>query len=513
MSKRVRTLILSAVALLAITGLLVALLLLPENTQNAGSGISSTPYEDLSVKLIDKSVDADGKKVEHPIERIDITMPDETFAVQKDADGEMQVAAYADFMPNTTKLNSLVTYLKTIKADRLVKADVQDMSVYGFGGETAVTVKVTYYDGTEYTFELGTDSPGEAGRYMREQGGDDVYLMASYFASTVTTPSLSYISHTLITAPTANSNDMSGTALLRNMELGGTLRPQKVLFRRVNEEDAEILQQSQYVLTTPELRPMEGEIVKAITQSTSLTAASVVCPHPTAQQLKEYGLDKPFSVAVFDLAVLSTQTTTQPDGSQLKEEYYYNVQSHTVRLGNKTAEGHYYALVDDIDMVVTLMPTAVAWAEQTYDTLIEPLLFLQKIADMKNIILTVNGTRYDFALTHYPDESDRNKSMSVAYNGQIYSTPDMRKLYQVLMSIRRIGPAQQQPTGEPVLTVEMTPIEGSQGQPVKAELYKLGGAVYLCKQANGDIYQVAESTVSHAIEQLNNYLSGKPVIM
>lgn len=518
MSKRLRNLIITSVALLLVIGLLVALLLLPDLGGNTSASSSSNPASavDTSVSLIDKSVDADGKTVEEPITRVEITPAEgEAFVVENDAEDGLRVAAYADFIADTTKLNNLVMRLKTISATRLVKEDAADVSVYKLDEENATAVTVTYYDGTQYAFYLGMSSPGEAGRYFRQVDSNDVYLVSAYLGSAVDTNPLNYISHTLITAPAVNTDDMSGAAMLRNMELSGTLRPQTVYFRKATENDSKALQQADYVITKPALRGMEDSIVQQIVEQTSLTAASIVCLHPTQEQIRQYGLEDPYSVAVFDLAVLSSKTETGEDGTQTAVPYYYNVQSHTVKLGGKDENGYYYALVDDLDMVVTLMPSAVLWAEQTYDTLVDPLLFMQMIADMRTISITTADGHYDFKLTHFPDETDGDLSMTVSCNDVIYSTPYMRKFYQVLMSIQRIGPATAEvPEGAaPALVVELTPIEGSQGQYVKAELYKMSGSVYLCRQANGDLYQVTARAVNHALEQLSNYLNGEPVTL
>lgn len=506
MSKRTRSLLITAVALLAVIGLLAVTLLLPEKAQDAGSDPSSVPQQP-SVTLIDKSADANGNKIERPIERIDIALPDETFSVQWNQTDGLRVTAYADLAPNAVKLGTLVASLATVTATRLVKAEVQDMSVYGFDGQ-ACAVSVTYHDGTVYAFELGAESPGEAGRYLREKDGNDVYLASAYFAATVTAPSTTYISPSLIKMPATGGE---GVAVLRNMELSGALRPQAISLRRALASDPKALRYTGYLITAPVVRGMEGTAAKEISSVLSLTAAAVVCPHPTAQQLQQYGLDDPFSVARYDLAVLVSKTSA--DGEQ-KEEYYHNAQSHTVRLGNKDDNGNYYALVDGIDMVVTLTPSAVPWAEATFDTLVDPQLFMEMITDVQRLSLTTAQGTFDFVLTHLPDETDRNKNLTVTCGGQSYGAADMRKLYQVLMKITRVGPAEGAvPEDDPVLTVELTPVAGSQGSHVKAQLYKISGSRYLCKQANGDTYQVTARTVDHALGQIENYLSGQAVTL
>ncbi|MBR7093081.1 MAG: DUF4340 domain-containing protein [Clostridia bacterium] len=514
MSKRLRNLLLTVGLLVVAGGALAAvLLLLPEPTP-VESGSSDTSAVDISVKLIDKSKDADGNVIDAPIREIEITSPAGHFVVENDEQDGLRVAAYADFTPNTTKLSSLVTYLKSITATQQVKsgASETDLAGYGFGEETGTAVRVTYYDGTVYAFELGIESPGESGRYFRPAGEDRVYLVSTYLGTTVDTDPLAYISPTLITAPSVNSDDTAGSAVLRSMELTGNVRTQPVYFRQVIPEDGDALQHTGYVITTPRLCGMNDSLVQDIASKLSLTAAAVVYPHPTQEQIRECGLNEPHSVAQYDLAVSSTRAVSEDDPDQT-ETYYYNIQPHTVRLGKTDAGGNYYALVDDLDMIVTLMPSAVPWAEETYDTLVDPLLFMQMITDIQTISLTINGRTYDFQLTHDPDQDDRDLKMTVTCDGKTYSTPDMRILYQVLMNIRRSGPAAGPAADEqPTLTVELTPVSASGGRHVLAKLYKISGSLYLCRQANGEEYQVTARTVTHAMEQIENYLAGEKVI-
>lgn len=70
-------------------------------------------------------------------------------------------------------------------------------------------------------------------------------------------------------------------------------------------------------------------------------------PYPTAEDLKRYGLDDPYSTAVFTLAVETTETS-ETSGESAKTSYY-NIQKHTIQLGNKNDNGEYYALVYNED--------------------------------------------------------------------------------------------------------------------------------------------------------------------
>ena len=107
----------------------------------------------------------------------------------------------------------------------------------------------------------------------------------------------------------------------------------------------------------------------------SLYAIRAVKAHPTAAQLKEYGLDKPYSTAEITLcgAVLKVHRRRQDN------RHFYNTTKHTVKLGKKDDEGNYYALVNDINAIYLVAPSSVPWAELKYDDIASEMLFLRDI--------------------------------------------------------------------------------------------------------------------------------------
>ena len=231
MSKQVRTLILAGAAVIALVALLLVLLfLLPGGGEDASSLVSS----DTSVTVLDKSVDADGKTVDHPIKNIQITIQDESYTLSQGDDGDLIADSYRDLPVNTYEISSLESALATITATREISSNPESPADYGFTGEFAQPVSsadtssdtssgvssaessegepkvtvgltaqitVTYHDDSVHSFEIGRESPTGEGYYLRKVGSDPVYLVESTFADTVSQPSTAYIGLNVVTSP------------------------------------------------------------------------------------------------------------------------------------------------------------------------------------------------------------------------------------------------------------------------------------------------------------------------
>ena len=538
MSKQVRTLILAGVAVVALVALLLVLVFLLPGS--GGEDASSTAVSDTSVTVLDKSTDADGKTVDNPIKSIQITLRDETFTFSQNEDGDLVADPYKDLPINTSEISYLVSTLKTVTATKEISANPESPSDYGFTGEFAAPdssdasavsssvssaakaekavgltaqISVTYHDDSIHSFEVGRESPTKEGYYLREVGTNPVYLVDSTFASTISQPSTAYIGRNVVTAPTVKTDDDNGQAILREIELTGRVRTSPLILRRPTAA-VNLNNSSNYVITKPYFRAANSSsaVVTALGTYPSVTASGVEKPYPTAEDLKRYGLDDPYSTAVFTLAVETTETS-ETSGESAKTSYY-NIQKHTIQLGNKNDNGEYYALVYNEDqripVVYLFSASSVAWAEAQYDDVAETLLFLRNIDSLSNVILTAGGRETDFALEHFPDASEKDDQMKVTADGQQYDTDNFRNLYQVLMSIYRKGAAPAEPAGDPVLSIKLVPTTASDGV-VELSIYKHDPNVFIVRFTTGETYAVNASEVNEAVKQLGNYLEGKDV--
>ena len=510
MSKQIRTLIIASIAIVVLGALLAVLLLLPQNNESSTSSVAVE--SDTKISLMDKSSDSSGTVA--PIKKIVVKTPDEEFTISPNSEDEMVVEKFKDLPINSTTIDSLVSSLTTITATEKVNDAPESEGVFGFDTPLA-TVSVTYRDGTEYSFEIGNETPLKDGYYFRETGKTAIYIVESTLATAVLQKSTDFIGTAMYSAPTVDKNDSEGKAVLRNMKLSGTVRASSPFaFRMATEDDSTEFSYANYVITSPYLRGTNSTAMETLTANlTSLTADSAVVASPTAADLTKYGFDTPYSVAKLTVAVSTSKTVASSDAtsSGTTETSYYNVREHTITLGNKDTDGNYYAMADDIKVIYLVAPDSVLWAKTQYDDIADPLLFMKDITKVSSVTVNIGGTETLFNLQHFPDKEEKDDMLTVTAGGTKYDTSNFRTLYQVLMSVARNSASTAAPTGTPAVVITIKPTDTS-ATTIVAKFYSYSASLYTCQIQTGETYMVKAASIDEVETQLANYLAGKTVV-
>ncbi len=463
---------------------------------------------DTSVTLLDKELDADGKKIENPIKSVRITtaLDDYTLALAEDNTWVLQ--GEEDLPLNTTAVDSLMESLIYVQAQDTVTEKLEDPAEYGLDNP-ALTLHAVYADNAAVTMEFASLAVGN-NYYLRLNGGDKVYLMDGSLAGTAMKQPETYVSLAAITAPSVNADDPNGTVMIKELSLTGPVRDNVITTIRPKEEaDGTEFENTNYLLTAPYKQATDSTITTEVFAVTEIYAEEAVVLHPNEAQLKEYGLDTPQSVAKIELGVF---TTTTNDAGEVTESGYYNEQVHLLQLGKKTSDGTgYYALADTRDVIYRISTEYLPWADKTYHDFSNQYLFLRNLTTLKSITCTMGDKDYAFELTHNPEGETPDDELTVKMNGETLRTQEFRVLYKVLMTLYRTGAAPAEPQGEPMLTVRVSSSDEKLNDRV-IDIYEYSGSVCIARTETGDTYKMTASRVIDAIEQIENYVSGADVI-
>ncbi len=511
MRKRQKTMLIAAIALVVIVAAVVCLFLFAGEPATEETPLDTTPTtapEEPAILVIDRTVNAHGGAVQTPVQAIAIRNEKDTFNIIRRTDTTLAVEAYSDLLTDSLALESLSGYAAKLEAVKQLDP-VENAAEFGFDTPTA-TVTVTYYDQSTATIEFGDASQGTEGYYCRLQGEDTIYIVDKTVAESFMTEGKALIGKGLISSPPLKEGDNEGTPQLLRLWLTGSCREKPVEITVDTEgQHPGLTYVSTFVMTSPYLRAVDSDSFH-VTASTmrTLTAAGVECPHPTAAQLAEYGLDAPRSVAAFTLSIV---TTAPADGGGTKATHY-NDREHMILLGNRDANGNYYALVDGYDTVYLLSPASVPWAELTHYDLMSKLLFMKSITAVDSITVTKDGEAHTFALAHHPEAAKRDDQLTVTSDGKTYSTADFRTLYQMMIGIHRVGLKEDGASagGAPVLAFELTFNDGT--EPMCVSLYPMTASRYLCVTDDGEESAVSISDTEAFFKQYENYLAGEPVL-
>lgn len=510
MSKRLRNILLMALALLAVGILLAVLLLDPAATPGGDDDttVTTTTTAAPEIVITDKTKNAEGKTVSDPVIHMTVTNAADSFSVITRDDNTMAVEDYTDLAADTTAIDLMCEDMAHLTALSVVDANEAD-SAYGFDTPTA-TVTATYHDGSTATIVFGGRSKGTDGYYCRLEGDGTLYLVDTAIVDRFTVDGKSLIGKTLIVPPSVNTDDKEGSPALLELWLTGSCRDQAVeIVTDVNGDYPGMTYVSTYIIKSPYLRSVDSDKFSTIASSmTSLVASGVAAPHPTAEQLSEFGLDEPYSVAAFTLSVVSTASAD--NGGTITT--HYNDREHMVMLGNKDENGNYYALVDGYDVVYLLSPTSVQWAEQSYYDLTGKLLFMKDITSVDNITVTVSGEAMSFDLAHHPDKETRDEQITVTSGDKTYPTADLRTLYSLMIGIHRVAEKEEgaTPQGEPLLSLSLSFNDGTEDMSI--DFYPMTASRLLCVTDDGEETAVSISDVEEFLRQYKNFLNGEKVL-
>ncbi len=553
MSKQVRTIIIAIVAVVALSGVLAVLLLLPQMTggQTDTSSAASTA-SDSSITLHNKLLDEDGQSVDTPVKNAEILLDKKVEAADESSSaaessaeesqdgedsaderiteelsfilaesGDLVVEKYQELPVNTSKASTLKSDLATITATRKIET-ANDAADFGFDRPQA-KVSVTYHDDSTYAFEIGDRAPLDAGYYFREEGSSDIYLVSISFGEAMLQEGKDYVSLSMYTKPSLNEDADSDTVCVQEMGLSGQVRQDHPFkLRQQTNEDPDYVMSSYVMLEPFFMRQIDdNQITTLTTNMTSLTAKSIVSVYPTEEEKAQYGFNDPYSVADLRIAVRQAETTSDSsdtsDSSQSEEEtptVYYNIRNHVVTLGSKDADGNYYAMItsdgEEMPVIYLVSASAVPWAETQYGDILGTLLFLRNITNINDIVVSWGDTSYTFNLEHFPDAEESADKLKVTVDGVVYDTENFRQLYQIMMSVKRNGEVEDEPSGTPDMTIEIHPNDGS-GE-IVANFYKYNANNYICELNDGDRYLVTAASVSNTMKQVENYLAGKTIV-
>lgn len=494
-------------ALLAVAVLVGAVFALPALFPETEPEPEPEP-PDTSVTLLDKELDADGKKIEQPVKSVRVTTALDDYTLSLGEDNTWALQGEDNLPLNTTAVESLVESLLYVQAQDTVDEGVVDMGVYGLDTPT-LTLHTVYADNSAVTLELASLAVGNS-YYLRVNGDDTVYLVDNTLAQAAMKQPETYVSLSVIAAPSVNKEDANGTVMIKELSLTGSLRDNVITTVRPKEAaDGSEYENTSHVLIAPYKQATDSELTTKVFAVTAIQAEEAVVLHPNEAQLKEYGLDTPPSVAKIELGVF---TSTTNEAGEVTESGYYNVQTHLVKLGKKTADGTgYYAMADTRDVIYRISAEQVPWADKTYHDFANQYLFLRNLTTLKSITCTVNGKEYAFRFSHTPEGETLDDELTVTMNGEKLRTHEFRVLYQVLMTLYRTGAAPAEPQGEPMLTVRISSLDEKLTDRV-IDIYTHSGSVCIARTETGDTYKMTASRVLDAIEQIENYVSGADVI-
>ena len=519
--RRTLNLILTSAGTVLVAIILLVVLLLDKHAPTTGGGDttpSDTTVETPKITLLNKAGDEETKGT--PMKQIDIQNKDGSYTIRYDDTTKLyHIVGYEDIYLDTEMLLTLRTHAETIEAIEQIQ-DASNLAAFGLDAPQA-TATITYTDDSTARLFLGNTTPSENGYYGQLEGTDGVYIFESDTVSLFRFRSTAFVHTALSAPPSVKPDDKNGKSLLKEVTFSGTAHPIPLVMRRSYYNDSEELTYFSYIITAPYTRCTTDAVSNSLSQVQAIMADQALILHPTAADKEKMGFNNPLIDIKFTMAVEteeeSESTPNDSTGSSAVDKndtpkIYYNSIDYHIIVGSVDENGNYIAMVDGIDVIFLVSKESYGFfLDRTYQNSVNDFLFFKSIEDLGSVSFKLNNSSYTFNLEHYPEKEEPDDKLKVTMDNKTYSTEDFRELYQLLMGLKRYGTPEKEPTSEVPLEIALYDAEGELY--LGAKYYNTSGSLCTVETSEGELFTTRWSDVAFFIQQVDNYLNGRNVLL
>ncbi len=437
MKSAAKNLLIVGAGVVVLGGVLAALLLTggegeeessaPESSSSSSISLVSREEEDITSMEVTNQY---GTYTIVPYENVsEVEVSDESggTTIQTTTNTLYRIAEYGDSAPlNTYTTERVLECGFSLNATRNI-GEVSDLAEYGLV-EPQATVNVSFNDGTNFEYYLGNENAGDAsGRYMCVAGSNNVYIVS--VDDEIFEDKTTFVNRTLLTLSLGADEDIS--TAIGHLNLSGSYYPDPIDITMNEDSSFTMIAGHEMELDTDEYTEMVAGLP-------SLSADDVAYVCPTAEEIASCGLEEPTAVLEF--------TIRDGDTYRLKAGLSDN--------------GMTYVMVDGKDAIYLLSDATVAgWARNSAYNLRSKFVKLPMITEVESLTVNVEGEITEFKLSRTVDEEKSTEDLTqytyeVTGNGKALTYDDhFQKYYQSIIGIQILEETDEQPTGEPTVTL------------------------------------------------------------
>lgn len=412
----IKILIFSCVGLLVL-GLVTAVLLL---TQPAEEEPEEVEAEDKSYLVFGDREVTDVASVEVKNSEAEFTlsaMTDEAGAAYYGVEG------FTDVPLDTSTTKNTVSYISALTARQLVEENADDLEKYGLASPKA-EVKVTYTDGTGFSFLVGDEAPTGSASYARRPGERDVFTVSTYQVSNFLFTAYDFINKLVVP-----EYDSENAPVVEKITITGRER-EDIVIETIPEpaEDETRYMMNSHQFTSPINVEIDGERGQSLIYGMfGLTAQSALWTGLDEVDYELAGLVDPQCVVTLKCDGVTYTLTVGDEVVQENED------------GTQSVIGYYGTVSTAPDVLYLFSAGSLPWLDFSYDDVIARLFLTPYIYEVAELVVESAEDTLRFSMvgdaeeqTFYIDgeeaAADRYKTFYQfaigAYGEQIYMEED-----------------------------------------------------------------------------------------
>ena len=434
MSKKIKTIIWSGVALVVLIAVTIALVL----TAPSQSGEGSSNVSVDAIALI--------RETYSDVESMHIKNQNDDYTIELVGEELWRIRDTMDLKQITYMYEQTLTYMSTFSAVEVIEEDCADLSRYGLD-DPQITFESKYNNGNTYSFRIGLQTADKNYYYLTKEGDNTVDTVTATSVESLLYTRYSYLDTEIIES--FDSDDSSAVPTINYVKI---TRPDLASPIVLDEaKDGELgetkVQQSYLVMREPQFSLIaETSTESVIYNNFGLAANGIVKANITDEDRKTYGFDNP--TAQYEMTYDDNTTVVLTLGSGFNASAGFTE-------GEKVAADKidtYFLIREDVDQIYTVAASDIGWLKVQTKDLISSSVIFPNIVDLNGFDVQVNGQTYQIAFDPGEDVSD-SSDYTATLNGRDADMDAVRSYLQLVMltSVQDISTVK--PAGTPKLTI------------------------------------------------------------
>ena len=382
-----------------------------------------------------------------------------------------------------------------LKYTRIISETLEDEALYGFDKPT-YTIQVAPNEGDAFTVTVGKQSPDQSGYYVTVSNGTKVYLVRSSYIEELLCEDKMDLTKAMSVAAFSETEGsaeyyVSGAlATFDHLYFTNSNLNEIYKFVTVDKEQNDIgYSYNTYRIVEPTERAANDTGIVPIIElfSNGVSSTGLYTVSKTDEDIKKFGLDNP------------DMTVSIKAGKQERE------------LKAKLQKDGYYALVSsDMDVILKVSSDNLTPATLTEKDIYSATIFIETLADLKDITILADGAKMTFGIvTEYDEENDTNNITGITVNGGEVTAPEeFQSYYRFLLGISVINYDTTDIAGKtPAATITMTRKDGTVSYVIK--YYEAQNGRYQAVVNGDQMGLIGSSNFKNIIKYAKNVAEGK----
>lgn len=489
MSKKIKTIIWSGVALVVLIAVTVVLVLTAPSQGENGSSTASVN----SISLI--------KENYSDVESLHIKNQNDDYTIELVGEELWRIRDTMDLKQITYMYEQTLTYISTFSAVETIEENCADLSRYGLD-DPQIIFESKYSNGNTYSFRIGLQTVDKSYYYLAKEGDNTVYTVAATSVASLLYTRYSYLDTEILES--FDSDDSSAVPVINRVQI---TRPDLASPIVLDEaKDGELgetkIQQSYLVMREPQFSLIaETYTEKVVYDNFGLKANGIVKANITDADRKTYGFDNP--TARYEMTYDDNTTVVLTLGSGFNASAGFTE-------GERVAADKidtYFLMREDVDQIYTVAASDIAWLKVQPKDLISSSVVFPNIVDLSGFDIQVNGEDYKIVFNPGKDASD-SSDYTATLNGKDADMDNVRTYMQLIMLTSVQDISSEKPTGTPKLSITY---HYRNGQTVVVRVYVAEDTTTIVTLNDQTVFVGRSGFVNKVAKESQNLAAGKAV--